>query len=330
MHEIFNLIEILLFVGLLHDLFYYTSMENIQKQTLKIGLVGVGRFGARHLEKWKTIDGTELLGFNDIDPEKQVSVEANTSIPFYELDDLIELCDIIDIVVPTVSHYDIALKAIQAGKHVFIEKPFTDTVQQAKQIADAAEKNDIRVGIGHIERFNTAYTSMEALLKDVPEEIIAVRQGPFIPCVGLDVSVVKELMIHDIDLLLKLIPDKIVKIKAKGSIEVSNNIDVAKVKIFFAGGSEASLFASRNADERRRSFDCISGGFLYHANLMDHKLNMLNNSIVLEKRDAIIDELSDFIDAVRNGKRHIVSERDGLKSISLANQIEEIILKSLS
>ncbi|MEA2077791.1 MAG: Gfo/Idh/MocA family oxidoreductase, partial [Candidatus Marinimicrobia bacterium] len=196
----------------------------MKKQVLKIGIVGVGRFGSRHLDKWMHMDHIDLIGFNDIDPNVCKHIEGEKGIPAFPLDDLINKVDILDIVVPAVSHYPIALQALEAGKHIFIEKPFTETPEQARKLAKLAKSKDLKIGIGHIERFNPVYQELKNTLTSPPESIMAFRQGPFIPKVGLDVSIIMELMVHDIDIIRKLIPSPIKHIHASGDIIHSDKI----------------------------------------------------------------------------------------------------------
>lgn len=302
----------------------------MKNQVLKVGIVGVGRFGSRHLEKWLQMDNITILGFNDIDPVVCTRVINETGLPSLSLDELIDRVDILDIVVPAVSHFPIAEKALQAGKHVFVEKPFAETPEQARQLAKLAEKNDLKIGIGHIERFNPVYQKLKDTLTSPPEIILAFRQGPFIPKVGLDVSIIMELMVHDIDIVRQLIPSPIKHIHASGEILHSSKIDRATAVINFENGSEAVLFSSRVEEFRRREIICSSGTKIYKANLMDQKFSISDDEVVKSfgEFDAMDDELKAFVSAVQNDQKHIVNENNGVDTIEIAKKIEDIILSN--
>jgi len=297
---------------------------------LKIGIVGVGRFGSRHLSKWLQMDDIEFVGFNDIDPEVCKKVISETGLPSLPLDELIDRVDILDIVVPAVSHFPIAEKALLAEKHIFVEKPFTETSEQAQQLAKLTERKNLKIGIGHIERFNPVYQELKKALTSPPETILAFRQGPFIPKVGLDVSIIMELMIHDIDIVRQLIPFPIKHIHASGDILHSDKIDRATAVINFENGSEAVLFSSRVEEFRRREIICSSKTKIYKANLMERKFSISEDDVVKSfgEYDAMADELKAFTFAVLHGEKHIVNENDGIGAIEIARKIEDIILSN--
>jgi len=302
----------------------------MEKQDLKIGIVGIGRFGSRHLDKWLNMDHVSLMGFNDIDPKVCKKVVNETGLPSLTLEELIDRVDILDIVVPAVSHFPIAKKALRAGKHIFVEKPFTETSEQAKQLAKLAERKNLRIGIGHIERFNPVYQELKKTLTSPPETILAFRQGPFIPKVGLDVSIIMELMIHDIDIILQLIPSPIKHIHASGDILHSNKIDRATAVINFENGSEAVLFSSRAEEFRRREIICSSKTKIYKANFMERKFSISGDDVEKSfgEYDAMADELKAFAFAVQHGEKHIVNENDGINAIEIAKKIEDLILNN--
>ncbi len=295
---------------------------------LNIGIVGVGRFGSRHLEKWLTQDNAKLIGFCDIDPDVQTSVQKNKHIPYFSLETLIAQADIIDIVVPAISHYEIAKQALEAGKHVFIEKPFTETLEQAQHLADLAKQSGCLIGIGHIERFNPVFLALKKKISAPLVSLNAYRQGPFIPGVGLDVSIVMELMIHDIDLVRQLIPLSIKNITAEGDIIHSNKIDRATAILTFENGCKVTLFASRAENSRRREIICFTNTNTYTANLMERSLLVSDSKKIVsfKEYDAMVEELHDFAEAVRSKQKHLVNEADGLASIRVAKEIEKCIL----
>jgi predicted dehydrogenase len=302
----------------------------MKNQVLKVGIVGVGRFGSRHLQKWLQMDNIEFVGFNDIDPEACDKVKKEHGISCYPLDDLIGKIDILDIVVPISSHYMVAKKALEAGKHIFVEKSFTQTFDQADKLTSLANRKSVKVGIGHIERYNPVLIKLKDQLIDPPSKLLAFRQGPFIPDVGLDVSIVLELMIHDIDMITHFIPYPIESIQASGEIIHSKQIDRATAVINFINGSEAILFASRAEKERRREVLCTDGAINYKADLMNRKLSSTKNNDIIsfDFTDAMMDELTAFVESVRTGRNYLVNAYAGCDTVEIAEEIEDIILSN--
>ncbi|MCK4529553.1 MAG: Gfo/Idh/MocA family oxidoreductase [Candidatus Marinimicrobia bacterium] len=303
----------------------------MKNQVLKVGIVGVGRFGSRHLQKWLQMNNIEFVGFNDIDPKACDKVKKEHGISCYPLDDLIDKVDILDIVVPISQHYQITKKALEARKHVFVEKSFTETLDQAEELTSLASRKGVKVGIGHIERYNPVLIELKEQLIEPPSKLLAFRQGPFIPEVGLDVSIILELMIHDIDMITHFIPYPIESIQAQGEIIHSDKIDRATAIINFANGSEAILFASRAEEERRREVLCTDGDVDYKADLMNRKLSSTKNNETLDFKfvDAMMDELTAFVESVRTGRNYLVNAYTGCNTVEIAEEIEKEILKSL-
>jgi len=302
--------------------------QGMIEHTLKVGIVGVGRFGSRHLQKWLQMDNIEFIGFNDIDPDACDKAKKEHGISCYPLDDLIDKVDILDIVVPISQHYQVAKKALEAGKHIFVEKSFTETLEQAEELTTLADEKNVRVGIGHIERYNPVLIELKKQLKSAPQELLAFRQGPFIEGYGVDVSIIKELMIHDIDLITHLIPSPIASILAEGDILHSQHIDRATAVINFENGSKAILFASRAEETRRREIICSTATSEFRANLMERKLisSDMEDDLSFESYDAMMDELTAFVDAVRKGKDHLINAQIGCNTVEIAVRIEKEIL----
>ena len=304
----------------------------MKNQVIKIGIVGVGRFGSRHLSKWLEMENIEFVGFNDKNDDVCKKLKEEQGLSCYSLDKLIDKVDILDIVVPISSHFAIAKIALEAGKHIFIEKSFTELPEQAKELAKLADENNCKVGIGHIERYNPVLIELKKQLSNPPKKLLAFRQGPFIPQVGLDVSIVLELMIHDIDMITHFIPYPIESIQAQGEIIHSDKIDRATAIINFADGSEAILFASRAEEERRREVLCTDGDVDYKADLMNRKLSSTKNNDVIsfDFTDAMMDELTAFVEAIRTGRNYLVNAYTGCDTVEIAEEIEKKILSNLS
>ena len=218
---------------------------------LKIGVIGAGHLGKIHLRCIQSVPTLELAGFYDADKINSEKVAQDFSTTAFENEaQLIDAVDIIDIVTPTVFHYKVAEAAIKKGKHVFIEKPLTHTVQEAKKLIALAEKYKVKVQVGHVERFNPAFLA----IKNVPLQpmfIEAHRLASFNPR-GTDVSVILDLMIHDIDLILHVVKSPVKKIHASGVAVISATPDIANVRLEFENGCVANLTASRISMKQMR------------------------------------------------------------------------------
>ncbi len=218
---------------------------------LKIGVVGAGHLGKIHLKCIQTLSEYELGGFYDTDiatrgeTAKQFETHA-----FDSIDALIAACDVVDIVTPTIYHFEVAQKAILAGKHIFIEKPLTHTIEEGEKLVALVKQHKLIAQVGHVERFNPAFLAV-ADMKFAPLFIEAHRLAPFNPR-GTDVSVVLDLMIHDIDLVLHIVKSPIKEIHANGAAVVSNTPDICNVRLAFENGSFANLTASRISFKQMR------------------------------------------------------------------------------
>jgi predicted dehydrogenase len=211
---------------------------------LKIGVLGAGHLGKIHIKLLQQIPEFELVGFYDPDPEKASSVESTYGIPSFEtIDSLIDAVDAVDIVTPTVSHYDCAKKAILKGKHIFVEKPLSHTVEEAKELVALVKSHGIKAMVGHVERFNPAFMAAQQYNLN-PLFIEGHRLAEFKPR-GTDVSVILDLMIHDIDIILSIVKSPVSNISASGVAVISENIDIANARIEFENGCVANLTSSR-------------------------------------------------------------------------------------
>jgi predicted dehydrogenase len=211
---------------------------------LKIGVLGAGHLGKIHLKCIKQIADYQLVGFFDPDQDISGKVEAEYETRSYQsIDDLIEAVDIVDIVTPTVSHFECASKALKKFKHVFIEKPIVTSVEEAKALIELADEANIKVQVGHVERFNPAFIAAESFFNQ-PMFIETHRLAQFNPR-GTDVPVVLDLMIHDIDIVQSVVRSDVKKISASGVQVISDTPDIANARIEFNNGCVANLTASR-------------------------------------------------------------------------------------
>jgi predicted dehydrogenase len=217
----------------------------------KTGVIGAGHLGKIHINILKEVDFTELIGFYDTNPQTREEVASLYGIKAYEnLEELIENCDIVDVVTPTLSHYECAKKALQATKHVFIEKPVTQTLEESKSLVKLVEEAGTKVQVGHVERFNPAFKKAIKHI-DNPLFIETHRLAQFNPR-GTDVSVVLDLMIHDIDIVLSVVDSPVNNIQASGVSIASKTPDIANARIEFSNGCVANLTASRFSMKKMR------------------------------------------------------------------------------
>ena len=211
---------------------------------LKIGVLGVGHLGKIHVKCIRMIDNYELIGFYDPNPENAANAVEEFGIrQFDDISSLIDAVDVVDIVTPTVSHFACASEAIKKSRHVFIEKPVVTTPEEALELIALASEADVKVQVGHVERFNPAFTAVRDSLNK-PMFIEAHRLAEFNPR-GTDVPVVLDLMIHDIDIVLSVVKSNIKKVHASGVKVVSDTPDIANARLEFDNGAVANLTASR-------------------------------------------------------------------------------------
>ncbi|GAB5554282.1 MAG: Gfo/Idh/MocA family oxidoreductase [Saprospiraceae bacterium] len=314
---------------------------------LKIGVLGAGHLGKIHLKCIQLAsDKLELVGFYDADPKNAEKVSESLGVTaFKDIESLIDAVDIIDIVTPTTTHFYLAKRAIQKGKHLFIEKPITHTVEEAEQLLELTQKHGVKVQVGHVERFNPALLAIDA--KELnPKFIEAHRLAIFNPR-GTDVSVVLDLMIHDIDIILSVIKSEVVSIHANGVAVVSPTPDIANARLEFANGAVANITTSRISMKQMRKvrlfqkdayisldflekqaqvirmFDKDDGAVAQLDNLMELQTADSTKYIhidmpPIEPSNAIKMELETFADSIENNTRPKVSIEDGYNALKVA------------
>ena len=218
---------------------------------LKIGVFGVGHLGKFHLNNWQVIEGVEIVGFFDPNDENAIPVAEKYNLKRFDAaSDLINECDAIDIVAPTTFHFDLCKEAILKGKHVFVEKPLAHTVEEARELVKLVKEANIKFQVGHVERFNPAFLALKE--RNLTPMFIEVhRLAQFNPR-GTDVSVILDLMIHDIDIILSLVKSNVKFISANGVAVMSDTPDIANVRIEFDNGCVANLTSSRISMKKMR------------------------------------------------------------------------------
>jgi predicted dehydrogenase len=316
---------------------------------LRIGLVGVGHLGKIHL-KCLLKTKFEFTGFFDPDLNIRKTTEELYGLrAFDSLESLIDAVDCIDIVSPTTYHFDIAKAAIILGKHVFIEKPLTETTAQAKELVDLAALHKVKVQVGHVERYNPAIRSLSDIHFQ-PKFIEGHRLAVFNPR-GTDVSVVLDLMIHDIDIVLSMIKEDVKDVRANGVCIVSKTPDICNARIEFEGGAVANLTASRISMKNMRKIRIFQDDAYISLDFLDKEAQVIKienhidddnfsgmtmhtndglKRIIIDtpsimQNNAIEDELNDFYEAVVNGAPVSVTIEDGFRALHLAQLIQDKI-----
>jgi predicted dehydrogenase len=314
---------------------------------LKAGVLGAGHLGKIHLRLLNQSDKYKLVGFYDPDENNAKKVVEEFGYTYFNnMDDLIDVVDMVDIVTPTLSHYDCALKSIAKGKHIFIEKPITKTVEQAEKIRELLAKHNLRGQVGHVERFNPAFLAVKEELSN-PMFIETHRLAEFNPR-GTDVPVVLDLMIHDIDIILSVVQSKVKHISASGVSVISKSPDIANARIEFENGCVANLTASRISLKNMRKTRFfqkdayIAIDFLEKAvevvkmkdapetpgdfdmilqNAEGEKKQIYFNNPEIANNNAILDELEAFASAINKNTKPIVTLNDGTEALRVATQI---------
>ncbi len=317
------------------------------KNMLKVGVLGAGHLGKIHLKLLNQSSKYKLIGFYDPIKEnaEKVSKEFGYTV-FDTIADLISAVDVVDIVTPTLSHFDCAKDAIKAGKHVFIEKPITKTVEEAQAIRILASQHHVTGQVGHVERFNPAFTAVRDMISN-PMFIECHRLAEFNPR-GTDVPVVLDLMIHDIDIILSVVDSTVKNVHASGVSVISDTPDIANARIEFHNGCVANLTASRISLKNMRKTRFFQKDAYISVDFLEKKSEVVKMKDVpenpdefamilqnaegvkkqiyfenpkIENNNAILDELETFADAIINETRPIVTLNDGTKALKIAQQI---------
>ena len=312
---------------------------------LKVGVFGVGHLGKFHLNNWKEIEGVKLVGFYDPDNENATEVAEKYGLKRYkDASTLMNACDIVDIVAPTTVHHELCKTAILKSKHIFIEKPLANTMAEAKEIVKLAKEANIKFQVGHVERFNPAFVAVKEY--DLSPMFIEVhRLAQFNPR-GTDVSVILDLMIHDIDIILSMVKSTVRNIMANGVNVLSDTPDIANVRIEFDNGCVANLTSSRISMKKMRKMRLFQKDSYVSIDFLEKKTEIIKyksptdkdvfsfdietshgkktiaiSAPAIKENNAIKMELQSFKDAISNNKTTAVSEIDGYRAMEVAHQI---------
>lgn len=290
---------------------------------LRVGVIGCGVMGAFHLKQYRSISEVEVVGVSDIDASR-----AQKDVPFFkDYHDIFDLADAVSITTPTSTHFEIGMAALAAECHVLIEKPISMTTDQAEMLISKAKEKRLVLAVGHIERFNPAYMAIiKALGKKKPDIIDLKRLSPF-PERITDVSVVIDMMVHDIDLARHIAGSEVKFLNATGKTVRSQKLDQVLAVIVFENGVVANIEASRVHDSKVRKITLAYGKAVYEADLLAKtaKMTELGDSRALNVTsiDQLNHELKDFILAIKNNKRPSVTGEDGKAALMIATKIEE-------
>lgn len=218
---------------------------------LKVGVFGVGHLGKFHLNNWKEIEGIKLVGFFDPNNENAKAVAEQYGLKrFMDEEKLIDSCDIIDVITPTDHHFSVCMQAIRKGKHVFVEKPLAHTIPEGRDLVNMVREANVKMQVGHVERFNPAFLAIKDMNLN-PMFIEVHRLAQFNPR-GTEVSVILDLMIHDIDIILNLVKSDVKHLSASGVAVMTETPDIANVRIEFNNGCVANLTSSRISMKKMR------------------------------------------------------------------------------
>ena len=312
---------------------------------LKVGVFGTGHLGKFHLNNWKEINNVEITGFYDPDDATASEVENQYEIKRYDTPEaLMNEIDAADIVAPTTHHFELCELAIRRGKNVFVEKPLVNTISEGKEIVKMAREANVKVQVGHVERFNPAFLSVKD--RKLNPLFIEVHRLAQFNARGTEVSVILDLMIHDIDIILSIVKSDVKHISASGVAVLTDTPDIANVRIEFYNGCVANLTSSRISMKKMRKMRIFqkdayigidflnrkteviqlknedeNGALPIEIETPQGKKTILVSSPIIPATNAIKDELSSFADAILNNKPVAVNEIDGFAAMEVAHQI---------
>jgi predicted dehydrogenase len=312
---------------------------------LKTGVFGVGHLGKFHLNNWKEIKTAELVGFYDPDDTNALEVADKYRLPrFTDPDHLIDACDLIDVVAPTPLHFELCEKAIRKGKHVFVEKPLAGTMEEARQLVQLVRESNIKLQVGHVERFNPAFLALQSIPLN-PLFIEVHRLAQFDPR-GTEVSVIMDLMIHDIDIILSIVKSEVRSIAANGVAVMTETPDIASVRIEFNNGCVANLTSSRISMKKMRKMRLFQKDAYIGIDFLNKKTEIIKQKTPLDhdvfafdietptgkktialanpsipEVNAIRMELERFCEAILYNTPTPVSAVDGFRAMDVAHRI---------
>ena len=304
--------------------------------TIAVGVIGTGYLGRLHARVLTEIPEAKVVGFVELNDA--VAGELGESLKLKRFDSVAALAREVQCAVvatPTVTHFEIASELVEAGCDVMVEKPITQDVDQAKALIALARRKDRIIQVGHVERYNPAIAAVAELVRGT-RYLEAERLGVFVGR-SLDIDVLLDLMIHDINLVLSLLQEEVVEIRAVGVPVLTDKVDMTNVRLQLANGAVANLTASRVSQDRVRKQRFFGGDFYYSVDTKEQEVKgyrLTNGAITpaavnVEKKEPLRAELEAFLQCVRDRSRPIVSGEDGLAAVALAVRVAEAINESM-
>lgn len=311
-------------------------------KTLKTAVIGVGYLGKFHAQKYHALKNSDLISVCDHDAENAKCIAEDLECEYTtDYKTLLGKVDAVSIVVPTQMHFEVAKDFLENGTDVLVEKPITSTLEQARQLVDIAKANGRKLQVGHLERFNPAMLALSDTLT-TPLFIESHRVAPYNPR-GADVSVILDLMIHDIDIILDIVDSNVKCISANGVKALSNDIDIANARLEFENGCVANVTASRASLKSERKMRIFQDDTYINLDFQNKSLTSYSKSKdkemfpgvadidsniqTFEQGDALLAEIESFINTIQTDRIPVVSGEDGLRALETANKITDLLCK---
>ncbi len=302
---------------------------------VRIGVIGVGYLGRHHVRIYSELKDAELVAVADINSMRSEDIAKTYGCKsFTNYADILGECDALSIVTPTSTHHKIAIECLKAGKDVLIEKPITESIDEAREIIEEAEKNNLLLQVGHLERYNQGIIAAEELIKE-PKFIESERLSPFLGR-GTDVDVTLDLMIHDIDIVMSIVKSRLKEIRAVGEAVLTEKIDVAKVWLEFENGCKALITASRLSPEKQRKLRVFQKDAYISIDYQSQEVRRYFKTgsdisfdvIKPESKEPLKEELRDFVYCSMHRKRPRVSGIEAMNALDVVLRITEVLKNS--
>jgi predicted dehydrogenase len=311
-------------------------------EKLRIGVVGVGHLGEYHVQKYKAMPMVELVGIVDTNPARADEINRHYQVKtFRGHNEILDKVDAVSLAVPTETHFDVARDVLNSGVHLLVEKPITYKLVDADYLLGLAEEKGLVLQVGLIERFNPAIVKMESLLT-TPVFVESHRMNEFTTR-GIDVDVVLDLMIHDLDIFLHVVPSEVKEVHAVGMSVITDRTDIANARVIFENGTVANLTASRVSNKTLRKIRVFQPDAYLSVNCAKREISVIRldgkikdihgypqlraKKMGFPNSDPLADEVSSFVNAVSNGSEPVVTGRDGRRALQIALEIIDQIEK---
>jgi predicted dehydrogenase len=295
---------------------------------VRVGIIGVGYLGTQHARILSYLEEADLKGVADVDFKKAVEIGNRHGVAYYQnYEDMMDEVDAAIVATPTSEHFSISLNLLRNRKSVLVEKPITETVEQAERLVEEAKVGGRVFQVGHLERFNPAVEAVETMIRE-PRFIEVQRLGSF-SARSLDIDVVLDLMIHDLDIIMALIKDEVSVIRASGIHVLSEKVDIANARLEFKGGCVATLTASRVHQGKVRKLRIFEPTVYYSIDYIDQEVVVFPldrrqtniKTLRIQKEEPLKKELQSFLDCIRLGKTSKVTGEEGLRALRLAHGV---------